>query len=684
MLRTDPLPQRTSQLERLTDRGPKQPVYVEITQDAQHDAADATYMRFEKGNSPSAFHSVARVWRSWWSELLSAVLLVLSFGGMLAMLRDFQGKPLPKWPLGLSFNTALSLFGAIIRFPALYITAEGIGQFKWLWLQRKRPLSHLTAYDDASRGPWGATKLLWTVRWNDMFAFLGAIITIASLGFDPFTQAVVSYYPCTAPDAGTISYVNHTNSYFSTNTGRVLPTWARLAIDASFSDPSTIKPPITCTASVCSFSDAYHTIGLCSKCVDVTHDLHTNCNTKGCNYTLSSNKNTNSSTKTIAGYSVANILGEKLPDVLYANYAVFAASKYSYAGRADTFRVDTETFGILPHYQSSTIDIVSARPILASRCMLYFCVRSYKASVDHGVMRETLVSTHTNWSNWTDKTPVIGTVELSCLKCEVRSRLLDKGYISPNDEWMPWNSTFLNGTQAQEHISTSDELAIPFKCVYQTQLYDAVLNWDASESFSDSLAGTLKASGDNFSLALDAASSKSHLTTLFNNATVSLESLNKAFDNFTTVATNYMRTLNSPIRKNITDLLPTGGSFGVSKEVPLNPVRGEAQDWNHAVVGEALMDTTCIHVRWPWLALPAGIFVGTLVIMGMLVVKTIYDHDIEVWKSSQNALIWHGLHGSAMKESGMLASKRDMHDRAKEINVQLRQTRMGWKLVQDD
>jgi hypothetical protein len=201
---------------------------------------------------------------------------------------------------------------------------------------------------------------------------------------------------------------------------------------------------------------------------------------------------------------------------------------------------------------------------------------------------------------------------------------------------------------------------------------------------TDSIDGTLKASGDNFTLTLEAASSKSLLTTLYDNATVSVDSLNRAFDNFTTVATNYMRSLNSPIPKNITDKRVNQPSIGVVGDVPLNPVRGEPQDWNRAVVGQALEDTTCIHVRWPWLALPGFIFVGTLVILGMLVVKTIYDPDHEVWKSSQNALIWHGFEGPAAQESAMLDSKRDMNDRAKSVNVQLRQTRMGWKLVQDD
>jgi hypothetical protein len=96
------------------------------------------------------------------------------------------------------------------------------------------------------------------------------------------------------------------------------------------------------------------------------------------------------------------------------------------------------------------------------------------------------------------------------------------------------------------------------------------------------------------------------------------------------------------------------------------------------------VDTTCIHVRWPWLALPAAIFVSTLVFLIMLIFQITSDHEREVWKSSQNALIWHGLHGTAESESDTLVTKKEMKTRAEEIQVRLKETRVGWKLVQNE
>lgn len=41
---------------------------------------------------------------------------------------------------------------------------EGIGQLKWQWFKTSHPLYDLQKYDEASRGPWGALKLLRSIR----------------------------------------------------------------------------------------------------------------------------------------------------------------------------------------------------------------------------------------------------------------------------------------------------------------------------------------------------------------------------------------------------------------------------------------------------------------------------------------------------------------------------------------
>jgi hypothetical protein len=134
-----------------------------------------------------------------------------------------------------------------------------------------------------------------------------------------------------------------------------------------------------------------------------------------------------------------------------------------------------------------------------------------------------------------------------------------------------------------------------------------------------------------------------------------------------------MHNLSIPQTLNISYLL--NGSASTPSTVPLNPVPAHPEEWNQLVIGRAFVDTTCIHVRWPWLVLPAAIFVSTLVFLTMLIIKTTSDYELEVWKSSQNALIWHGLEGSAKLESDTLIAKKDIDKRAKEIKVRLEKTR---------
>jgi hypothetical protein len=635
-----------------------------------------------------------RTFRDWWVELLATALFVFDFSILIAILRAYQGKPLPEWPLNFTFNTALSVLGAIFRGPVLFIAAEGIGQLKWQWLSKKRPLSDISYYDDATRGPWGSTKLLWVARWRDMLAFLGAFLTVASLAIDPFTQAVVGYYPCRVAMTRGTSSISRTNSFFSQAAGgsanAPLSHSTRLAIEASFGDSTSILPIKNCSASFCAFSETYDTIGMCNQCMDVTHEIQKHCwsggpGRSGCNYTLPSAHDQGLYPDNVtAGYVTFATPGRDVMPSTIEGWNLLSVRRYeaspyrSYGSSPQNGTLGP--LGVEGSHHSSIIDFVSAWPVMASRCYLKYCVRSYTATIDQGVLRETLQSTSSNWSSYNEQlSPVIGTVRVGCLKSHVRSRLISDGFISDDTEWMAWNGTYRNGTEAEEHISTSSDLAIPVACMYQAQLLDGSLNWDPMEPFTYPLTDMLEGSGRAPDISVVPGSSNL-LETFYNNGSISVSSLNLMFDNFTAAVTSYMRTLDSKIPRNISSFLL---EF-IRKDVPLNPVPGSTEDWNQPVTGEAFRDTTCINVRWPWLALPAVIFVGTLVFLAMLILKTVVDREREVWKSSQNALLWHGLDGSAKFECDTLATKQDMDDRAKQIVVRLEITRAGWKLVQDE
>lgn len=625
-----------------------------------------------------------RVWRDWWLEVLAGIFITFNFSGLIALLRAYQRQPLPDWPLGLSFNIVLSIFGAVFRAPILFIAAEGLGQLKWQWLRTRRPLSDLSTYDDAARGPWGSINLVLAIRWRDLLASLAAVITVASIGIDAFTQAVVSYESCITSLATNTSTITRLNSFFSRDNGAGLPPWARVGLVNSFSDAASIKPTYSCPSESCLFSEPYHSIGLCSSCKDMTKDLVIDCSPKegsGCNYTL----------------------WMKYDDIMWnttTGYRVVPLSEPDAVTDRKTSLFDllsTQKYGVLANdsyasYNSSQIDLVSAWPTLASRCTLFYCVRSFTARIDRGILVETPQSTSSNWSTWSADRLILNTVKVSCLKPHVQKQLLEDSYISVETEWMAWDGIHRNGTEREENISQSTEPSIPITCLYQLQLVLDVATppWHPVEFYADLLSGTMSGAGmfigelDSTAKIYPSASGKSFMVELWNNGTISADSISKAFDNFTLAATNYMRQGESrAIPMNVTDI-PFSYNGRLMNNLPLNHVHGEPKDWNQPATGRVFKETTCIHVRWPWLALPTAIFIATLIFLFLLIIKSNADREVQVWKSSQNALIWHGLDGHAEKEGVDLVSVEDMESRAKEVHVQLAKTRRGWKLAQQE
>ena len=57
----------------------------------------------------------------------------------------------------------------------------------------KDRLYDLQLFDDASRGPVGSLRLLWTVKLQALVASCGAILTVLALAVDPFTQQILSF-----------------------------------------------------------------------------------------------------------------------------------------------------------------------------------------------------------------------------------------------------------------------------------------------------------------------------------------------------------------------------------------------------------------------------------------------------------------------------------------------------------
>src|SRR5277367_1653535 len=97
-------------------------------------------------------------------EIGACVLIIAALFAIIATLYPHQNKPLPQWPYSISVNTLRSVYVVVLKTSVALVAAEGLGQLKWTWFRRERPLEDLVKYDEASRGPLGALKLLWRLR----------------------------------------------------------------------------------------------------------------------------------------------------------------------------------------------------------------------------------------------------------------------------------------------------------------------------------------------------------------------------------------------------------------------------------------------------------------------------------------------------------------------------------------
>jgi hypothetical protein len=125
------------------------------------EAGFTTYRDYEapvQPKSPSGF--LAHVW-AWIEELVWCLLIVVIFIVLVVVLSRYDNKHMPNWPMGLTLNTLVAFLATVCRAMTLVPIIEGVSQLKWNWFATKqRSLRELYLFDQASRGPLGALRLL--------------------------------------------------------------------------------------------------------------------------------------------------------------------------------------------------------------------------------------------------------------------------------------------------------------------------------------------------------------------------------------------------------------------------------------------------------------------------------------------------------------------------------------------
>lgn len=169
---------------------------------AQEDAAassengDLTTQKISRKTTRRCTQSAIDV--IWLPEFTSFLLAIIALVAIIILLAVRKDKPLPNWPSLLNINSLVAIFSSILKVALLFPIAECISELKWIWFANPQPVSDFNRFDSASRGPWGALKLLFK-RPGNILTSLGVSITILTLAIDPFAQQVLRFSSCLIP-----------------------------------------------------------------------------------------------------------------------------------------------------------------------------------------------------------------------------------------------------------------------------------------------------------------------------------------------------------------------------------------------------------------------------------------------------------------------------------------------------
>ena len=125
---------------------------------------------------PSAPKAVAQGFWSpfrWWCfEIISIIIAIACLASIVAILLIFDGKPQHAWPSeALTINGLIALLATACRTSFMVAVGAGLAQGKWHQLSSRGThggesfeLGIFGMFEEASRGPWGSSRLIWRLK----------------------------------------------------------------------------------------------------------------------------------------------------------------------------------------------------------------------------------------------------------------------------------------------------------------------------------------------------------------------------------------------------------------------------------------------------------------------------------------------------------------------------------------
>lgn len=594
---------------------------------------------------------------------------------MVATIFPHSGQPIPQWPFKMSINALLSIYALVFKSAIAFVVTSCVGQLQWTWFSSDgRPLSDVVLFDNAGRGPWGLLVLLWAHRLRQPLTILAAVIVVSGLAIDPFIQQLIRPFDCSVSldrDVATLPRTNRIDSRLGSGDDELTSTNAlRSALVAGLSS-SDSETPWKCSTGNCTFPEVYSTLGVCSSCEDLSVDAVVN-ETLWPSNTMTSlssgdegfywgSKHNQLNTSVSSGDDPVNLATMDI-------WSPLSIARNSFSIRIDIIVGQTTSSTGQKITGCDTTDAGNdtwaCRGYGAASCTLKPCVRTYRAELDAGHLKERLISQSPDidWgSSWGPK--YHGLLDTQCVSAQQAAFLTARGYEMQNTtRWIPFYGD-ASAAHAMEQLNSDEwldnlESLLHHKCVYiiSPQLMNKVGYGNAMgalnrNSAASQFVGTVRGLGKDYDESNNVIFANFDgpevIQNIYDYGRVDFERIQSVFRNISDSLTTYLRT------------------------------HGNASH-SEPATGQVLHYATCLGIQWPWITLPAVLAVLTILFL-VLVVESTGRFETPVWKAS--LLPWI-LDGASEVENSKLSSDSEgppkrgitvarMEDESKQILVTL-------------
>ena len=607
------------------------------------------------------------VFRFWTWELVLLAVAIACIVTISVVINSQNGKPVQDWTFYLTLNSLSAVLSTLLRGAMVSVAAEIISQDKWalLWSSRSpnRSLLTLQAFDQGSRGIWGALALVPTAARRSPSTLIALLVVLVSFAVGPFVQQAIRTderlfradnvtgvsLPIAQSADGSSMYYRHLGGQSIYGTWDMRPAARGEFMNALVrfdSNTSNAMEP-TCPTGECTFprtdgfgdarpgannNDITHaSVGLCSRCFNVTSLTmyddktgHVRLPPGSGNLTIYHHSGTEGSFNISAPYrsdlswasAVIDLATQSRPEIRWSltNLTLLTSNVHTDAN------------------QTRTLDGWTA-----VTCSIYACLRHYSAAVSDGVSTERLVRTtpmlpdvaslNNNTAATGDAAELMQELEYTCLPqsgfvltaiqspCRVDDVLYTHANMSdvvrPGHDSVPLDMMVQSGHGTPGSRDGANPRRAPKACVYKMHCFMRAM-----------LAGLLD---DGGMLTGDCAwntrqgpflncADRWWLSLFWEDGRASLATVAKRVADFTDAATNVLRR-------------GTGREEGTLDRVE----------------GTAFRRVTVTTVEWEWLLLPILMLAVETAVLGWVVVRTWRRSGTGemVWKSGVLPLMYY-------------------------------------------